>query len=111
MLTPLEKELLSYVEELTATCEQSVKALKQSEKSLKECESLLLKTSKLMSLDLVDCVLALARSQQDLLTCWNASLSAQDRQTHINQALLDNWEMLNVRLNELNKFAKSLDQT
>ena len=109
MLTPLEKELLSYVEELTNTCEQSVTAVKQSEKSLKECESLLLETSKNMSMDLVHCVLALARSQQDLLTCWNASLSAQDRQTHLNQALLDNWEVLNERLKQLNQFANHLD--
>ena len=64
-----------------------------------------------MSHDLVHCVLALARSQQDLLTCWNASLSAQDRQVHLNQVLLDNWEMLNERLNELNMFACKLDQT
>ena len=110
MLTPLERELLGYVEELTATCERSVTALKQSEKSLKECESLLISTSKTMSRDLVYCVLALARSQKDLLICWNASLSEQDRQMHINQALLDNWETLKNRLNELNQYANQFDQ-
>ena len=109
MLTPLERELLTSVEELTSTCERSISALRQSEKSLKECETLLLETSKIMSIDLVHCVLALARSQQDLLTCWNASLSEPERQSSLNEALMNNWDTLSERLNALNAFAHRLN--
>ncbi|WP_299552871.1 hypothetical protein [uncultured Tateyamaria sp.] len=66
MLTPLEKELLTYVEELTNACETSMKQLKASEVALMSLESRLKEQSKLMSRDLIYTVIALADSQEAL---------------------------------------------
>ncbi|OAN82389.1 hypothetical protein A8B78_08005 [Jannaschia sp. EhC01] len=108
MLTPLEKELLACVEELTTTCEQSVAALERSEAELKRCEALLRKTSANFSSDLTSCVLASAKLQQELLNCWMKSLSDHGHQARWTEALVQSGSTLRHRIADLEASASQI---
>jgi hypothetical protein len=72
MLTPLEQELLTYVEELTRACEASTQQLKASESALIVLERKLTEQTRLVSRDMIYCVSVLADSQEALMSSWQA---------------------------------------
>lgn len=106
MLTPLERELLTYVEELTGACEASVEQLKASEAALMSLEDRLTKQSKLMSRDLIYTVIALADSQEALATLWPALSDGGDLSPSTRLRWEENLSKLREAKGRLNKVFK-----
>lgn len=106
MLTPLEKELLTYVEELTTACEASTKQLKASEAALMSLEGRLMQQSKLMSRDLIYTVIALADSQMALMASWHTLSDGGDLDLSKNLNWEENLSKLQEATNRLNKVFK-----
>jgi DNA repair ATPase RecN len=96
MLTPLERELLTYVEELTNACEASEEQLKASETALMSLEDRLMKQSKLMSRDLIYTVIALAESQEALMVSWQVLSDGGDLDPNLGKT----WESHQHKLQE-----------
>lgn len=110
MLTPLERELLASVEELTRTCEQSVNILQNSEEALKYSQQRVNELSMILANDLLPSVLALAKLQNELLQFWSTSSPGQPQTHRLQSSLQQQSDELNFKIrvleNSMNRIAR-----
>lgn len=101
MLTPLERELLTCVEELTRTCEKSVDSLKESERALKHSEMQVRELKAIFVQDLMPCVVESARLQAELLRFWAISSSDHKQLQRLQQNMSRQSDELTRRVRAL----------
>lgn len=110
MLTPLERELLTSVEELTRTCEQSVVTLQKSEAELSFSQQRVSGLSTMLANDLLPCVLALAKLQLDLTQIWSAPSRSQGQTQRLQSNLQQQSDELKYKIqaleNSMNRIAR-----
>lgn len=108
MLTPLERELLTCVEELTRTCETSVASLKESERALKQSEMQVRELKAIFAQDLMPCIAESAKLQTELLRFWAISSSDHKQLRRLQEAMNRQSDALTRRVQALEATANRI---